>query len=55
VQKALAARVPAIAALSAPSSLAVELAESAGIALVAFLRGEQMSVYGERERVTGVD
>jgi len=55
VQKALAARVPAIAALSAPSSLAVELAESAGIGLVAFLRGEQMSVYGERERVTGVD
>jgi FdhD protein len=54
VQKALAARVPAIAALSAPSSLAVELAERAGIALVAFLRGEQMSVYGARERVIGV-
>jgi FdhD protein len=54
VQKALAARVPAIAALSAPSSLAVELAERSGIALVAFLRGEQMSVYGTRERVIGV-
>jgi FdhD protein len=51
VQKALAARIPAIAAVSAPSSLAVELAERAGIALVAFLRGEQMSVYGARERV----
>jgi FdhD protein len=51
VQKALAARVPVIAAVSAPSSLAVELAESAGIALVAFLRGERMSVYGARERV----
>ncbi len=51
VQKALAARIPAIAAVSAPSSLAVEFAERAGIALVAFLRGEQMSVYGARERV----
>lgn len=52
VQKALAARVPAIAAVSAPTSLAVELAESAGIALVAFLRGDSMSVYGARERVS---
>jgi FdhD protein len=51
VQKALAARIPAIAAVSAPSSLAIELAERAGIALVAFLRGEQMSVYGARERI----
>jgi FdhD protein len=51
VQKALAARVPAIAAVSAPTSLAVELAERAGIALVAFLRGEAMSVFGARERV----
>ena len=51
VQKALAARVPAIAAVSAPSSLAVELADRAGIALVAFLRGERMSVYGARARV----
>jgi FdhD protein len=54
VQKALAARVPAIAAVSAPSSLAVELAERAGIALVAFLRGERMSVYGARHRVGAV-
>ena len=53
VQKALAARVPVIAAVSAPSSLAVELAENAGIALVAFLRGNAMSVYGARERVVG--
>jgi FdhD protein len=51
VQKALAARVPAIAAVSAPSSLAVELAERAGIALVAFLRGGSMSAYGARERI----
>jgi FdhD protein len=51
VQKALAARIPAIAAISAPTSLAVELAEQAGIALVAFLRGEEMSVFGARGRV----
>lgn len=51
VQKALAARVPAIAAVSAPTSLAVDLAERAGIALVAFLRGERMSVYGARQRI----
>jgi FdhD protein len=53
VQKALAARIPAIAAISAPSSLAVELAERAGIALVAFLRGDAMSVFGARDRVAG--
>jgi FdhD protein len=52
VQKALAARIPVIAAVSAPTSLAVELAEDAGIAIVAFLRGDSMSVYGARARVT---
>ena len=51
VQKALAARVPVIAAVSAPSSLAVALAERANLALVGFLRGERMNVYGMRERV----
>jgi FdhD protein len=51
VQKALAARIPVVAAVSAPSSLAVELAERAGLALVAFLRGRCFSVYGRRERV----
>jgi FdhD protein len=50
-QKALAARIPAIAAVSAPSSLAVELAERSGLALVAFLRGDAMSVYGARDRI----
>ena len=51
VQKALAARLPIVAAVSAPSSLAVELAAEAGIALVGFLRGRGMNVYGARERV----
>jgi FdhD protein len=53
VQKALAARLPLVAGVSAPSSLAIELAQSAGIALVGFLRGRSFNVYGDRSRVVG--
>jgi FdhD protein len=50
-QKALAARVPVVAAVSAPTSLAVALAERANLALVGFLRDGGMNVYGFRERI----
>ncbi len=53
VQKALAARIPLVAAVSAPSSLAVSLAKASGIAVVGFLRGKGLSVYGAKQRVTG--
>jgi FdhD protein len=49
--KALAARVPVVAAVSAPSSLAVALAERAHMTLLGFLRGNGFNVYGERSRV----
>lgn len=49
--KAVAAGIPVLAAVSAPSSLAVSLAERAGLTLVAFLRGERAGVYAGAERV----
>jgi FdhD protein len=51
IQKALRARIPCVAAISAPSSLAVELAVSSGITLVGFLRGHSMNVYTHPERI----
>jgi FdhD protein len=51
-QKAVMAGVPILAAVSAPSSLAVELATESGLTLVAFLRGESMNVYACPARVT---
>ena len=51
IQKALMAQIPIVAAISAPTSLAIELAEQSGITLVAFLRGETMAVYTHTWRV----
>ena len=51
IQKALLARIPCIAAISAPSSLAVELADTGGITLIGFLRDHTMNVYTHPERI----
>ena len=52
-QKAWAVGVPVLAAVSAPSSLAVQLAQEAGLTLVGFLRGKTMNVYSRPDRVKG--
>ncbi len=51
VQKAAVAGIPIVASVSAPSSLAIDLAARMNITLVAFLRGESMSVYSTPERI----
>lgn len=51
VQKAIAAGIPLLASVSAPSSLAVQLARELGLTLVAFLRGRRFVTYSEDDRI----
>ncbi len=51
VQKAAAAGIPILCAVSAPSSLGVELADELGLTLIGFLRGNSFNVYTHRERI----
>lgn len=51
MQKALAGRLPIVAAVSAPSSLAVQFAEESNQTLVGFVRGDRLNVYAGAERV----
>jgi FdhD protein len=52
VQKACAAGVPVVASVSAPSSLAIDLANATNVTLCGFVRGGGMSVYAHPERLT---
>jgi len=54
-QKALMLGLPVLAAVSAPSSLAVSLAEEGGMTLIGFLRGAAMNVYAGPQRVITED
>jgi FdhD protein len=51
IQKALFARIPVIVAVSAASSLAVELAQESEITLIGFMRGKGMTIYSRPDRI----
>jgi FdhD protein len=54
VQKAWIARVPVVVAVSAPTSLAIELAREAGVALLGFVRPSGLNIYTHAARIAGV-
>lgn len=51
VQKAVCAGIPIVAAVSAPSSLAIDLARDLGVTLIGFVRGDGFNIYAHPERV----
>jgi len=53
VQKAWLAGLRVIVAVSAPTTLAVDLAREAGITLIGFARGQNLNIYTHPERIAG--
>jgi FdhD protein len=51
VQKAVMGGIPVLAAVSAPSSLAIDLANDSGLTLISFLRGMTMNIYTQLTRI----
>ena len=53
VSKAIRLQIPVVASISAPTSLAVQIAQEKGLTLIGYLRGGRMNVYTHPQRVVG--